>query len=238
MKHKETIFIAAGSSDIGYDIIKQNYDKYNIYTTYYSNTEFYNEIKHTYPNVVIEKRDLRNPKDIQKAISSAIKYFNSIDILINLPAISQFSLFIDISDEEIQNILNINLFSYIYTCKYILPHMLKNNVGKIINISSFLADQGAVCESIYALSKAGINSLTKSLAKEYASSNILINAIAPGYINTKMNQHYSIEDRAECLKNIPLNRFGEVEDITLCINFLIDSKYITGEIININGGWF
>ena len=134
--------------------------------------------------------------------------------------------------------MNINLNSVYFCSKEVLPYMLKRKEGCIINISSIWGETGASCEVAYSTTKAAINGFTKALAKEMGPSNIRINSIAPGIIDTDMNKNLSQEDITKIKEEIPLNKIGVPEDIAKCAKWLIEDTYTTGQIININGGWY
>ena len=116
--------------------------------------------------------------------------------------------------------------------------MINEKDGAIINISSIWGQIGASCESAYAVSKAGIDALTKSLAKELGPSNIRVNSIAPGFIDTDMNNNFTEEEKNEIIEEIPLQKIGKTLDIAKCVEWLINDQYVTGQVIGINGGWF
>ena len=119
----------------------------------------------------------------------------------------------------------------------VLPNMIHNKNGHIINISSIWGEVGASLEVLYSISKAGINGMTKALAKELGPSNIKVNAISPGIIDTKMNNKFSKEEIEQIKQEIPLERIGKTSDISKCVEWLIEDEYTTGQIISINGGW-
>ena len=148
-------------------------------------------------------------------------------------------LFMDSSEEEINEIINTNLMSAIYLSKEVLPHMISRNAGNIINISSMWGEVGASCEVLYSTTKGGINLFTKALAKEMAMSNIRVNAIAPGVIDTKMNSMLDEESRESLKEEIPIGRFGLPSEIGKVAVFLCneDSSYITGQVIRVDGGF-
>lgn len=168
------------------------------------------------------------------------KNFGPVDILINNAGISYFGLFNTMHAEQWQKILKTNLESAINCSHLAIQDMIKNHSGIIINISSIWGNNGASCEVIYSVSKGGLNLFTKSLAKELAPSNIRVNAIACGMIETSMNNIFSRHEKNNIKKNIPLGYFGETQDIAELAFFLASdkSKYITGQIINSDGGWF
>ena len=163
--------------------------------------------------------------------------YNKIDILINNVGISEYKLFTEETDEDWNRVINTNLYSAFVMSQEVIPNMIHHKEGCIINISSIWGIVGASLEVLYSISKAGINGMTKALAKELGPSNIRVNAIAPGIIHTKMNDKFSKEELEQIREEIPLERIGKVEDIAKCVNWLIEDNYTTGQIISINGGW-
>ena len=184
------------------------------------------------------KEDVSSFEGAKKIIDFTLKSFGKIDILVNNAAKSTIGLFMDSSKEEIEGILNTNLLGPLYLSKIAIPHMI-NRKGVILNISSMWGEVGASCEVLYSTSKGGINLFTKALAKEMAPSNIRVNAIAPGVIDTSMNSFLSKEDRENLEEEIPFGRFGSPEEIGKIAVFLCseDSSYITGQIIRADGGY-
>ena len=130
-----------------------------------------------------------------------------------------------------------NLYSVFYMCQEGLKYMIPKKSGSIINISSIWGITGASCESHYSVSKAGIDALTKSLAKELGPSNIRVNSIAPGIIDTDMNKELNNEEIKELKEEIPLGKIGNTIDIAKCVEWILEDSYVTGQIISINGGW-
>ena len=184
------------------------------------------------------KADASISKEMNDAICRAIKEFGKIDILINNAGISEFSLFTDITDEMWQKMINTNLSSAFYASRAVLPSMISRKNGCIINISSMWGEVGASCEVHYSASKAGLIGLTKALAKEVAPSNIRVNCITPGAIDTDMNSHLSVEDIEQIKNETPLGRLGTCEDIVNAMLFLADdgASFITGQVLGVNGG--
>ena len=133
--------------------------------------------------------------------------------------------------------LNNNLYSAFCVTQEVVPNMINNKNGCIINISSVWGMVGASCETIYSIAKAGIDGMTKSLAKELGPSNIRVNSIAPGIIDTDMNKDLREEDIEQIKKEIPLEKIGKTVDISKCIHWLLEDQYTTGQVISINGGW-
>tara|TARA_Y100000590_G_C15718353_1_gene1012674 strand:+ start:2088 stop:2828 length:741 start_codon:yes stop_codon:yes gene_type:complete len=182
------------------------------------------------------KLDVSIEEDVIVVFKKIIERFNTVDVLINNAGITSDNLLITMKTEQWNNVINTNLNGCYYCSKAISRQMIKQKSGKIINISSIIGQVGNKGQSNYAASKAGIIGLTKSLAKELASRKINVNAINPGYINTKMTEDLSNKD--DFLKNIPLNRYGEPSDVAHLACFLASEKsnYITGQTINVDGG--
>lgn len=165
--------------------------------------------------------------------------FGGVDVLVNNAGISHIGLLSDMDVAEWQNIINTNLSSAFYTSKLALPYMLSKKQGKIINISSVWGNVGASCEVAYSASKGGLNTFTKALAKELAPSNIQVNAIACGCIDTAMNQCFSDEERQALTDEIPAGRFGSPEEVAeLVYSIATGHPYLTGQIITLDGGWY
>jgi 3-oxoacyl-[acyl-carrier protein] reductase len=182
--------------------------------------------------------DVSNIKDVERMLEISLDNFNNINILINNAGITRDTLLIRMKEEDWQKVLEVNLTGVFNCIKVISRKMIKQNEGKIINISSVIGISGNIGQVNYAASKAGIIGLTKSVAKELASRNINVNAIAPGFIDTEMTKRLSEEKREEIRGKIPLNRFGTPYDVAELALFLASpsSDYITGQIIVIDGG--
>lgn len=190
-------------------------------------------------NIVIDivKADISIREEANRLVQFALEKYKKIDILINNAGISEYKLFTEETDEDWNRIINTNLYSAFVMSQEVIPNMIHHKEGCIINISSIWGIVGASLEVLYSISKAGINGMTKALAKELGPSNIRVNAIAPGMIHTKMNDKFSKEELEQIREEIPLERIGKVEDIAKCVNWLIEDNYTTGQIISINGGW-
>jgi 3-oxoacyl-[acyl-carrier protein] reductase len=184
------------------------------------------------------KGDVSDYEFSKQMIKTTVEKLGKIDILINNAGISKVGLFMDALPEEWDSVLNVNLIGTINCSHNAVKEMIKQKSGSIINISSMWGNVGASCEVIYSASKGAINSFTKALAKELAPSNIRVNAIAPGVIDTEMNKWLSDEDRKSLVEEIPMMKFGEVDDVGNLVTFLAseNSKYITGQVITIDGG--
>lgn len=164
--------------------------------------------------------------------------FGGVDILINNAGISHIGLLSDMTIEEWNHIVNTNLTSVFSMSKLAIPYMVHQKCGKIINISSVWGNAGASCEVAYSACKGGVNAFTKALAKELAPSNIQVNAIACGVIDTQMNACFSSEERAALADEIPAGRFGRPEEVAaLALQLVTGNEYLTGQVITLDGGW-
>lgn len=188
-------------------------------------------------NVEIYKADVSKREEAKKLVSFAKEKFGEIDILINNAGIDKWQLFTDITDEDWDEIISCNLNSAFYMTQEVVKDMIHNKKGTIINISSIWGITGASCEVAYSVSKAGMDGLTKALAKELAPSGIRVNSIAPGAIMTDMNKNLTNEEIEEVNNQIPLGRFGTPQEVAKCAKWLVEDSYTTGQIISPNGGW-
>lgn len=235
----KTVFVTGGSRGIGACIVKAFSQKgYNVAFTYLNSIEQANMLNKEY-NAFGIQADMSKSSEVDNAVKLTIKNFGRIDILINNAGIDEFCLFTDITDEKWHKMLDTNLSSAFYASRAVLKDMINRKSGVIINISSMWGEVGASCEVHYSVSKAGLIGLTKALAKEVGLSNIRVNCISPGVIDTDMNSHLSNED-IESLKNdTPLGKIGKCEDVCNTALFLAsdDSSFITGQILGVNGGY-
>lgn len=184
------------------------------------------------------KCSVNDSESVKVMIDEIIKEFGRIDILVNNAGITKDGLMLRMTDEDFDRVIDVNLKGTFNCTKYVSKYMLKQKSGKIINISSVVGLSGNAGQINYSASKAGIIGITKSAAKELSSRGITVNAVAPGYVDTDMTKVLSDNIRNEILKNIPLQRMGNVEDISNCVAFLAseDASYITGQVISVDGG--
>lgn len=190
------------------------------------------------PEVVCQciQCDISSPDDINKTLLPAIQNTH-IDILVNNAGISHIGLLQDMTYEEWREVIDTNLTSMYLLSKLVIPSMVRNNEGRIINISSMWGNVGASCEVAYSASKGGVNSFTKALAKELAPSNISVNAIAFGVVDTEMNQFLSEDDRNALMEEIPAGRFATCKEAAkMIVNIANAPSYMTGQIITMDGG--
>lgn len=185
----------------------------------------------------IFKCDVSKRIEVKEMVEFALNKYGKIDILVNNAGISQEKLFTDLTDQDIDIMIDTNLKSVFYVTQEVIKDMINRKEGCIINISSVWGITGGSCEVHYSATKAGIIGMTKALAKEVGPSNIRVNAVAPGAIDTDMNKNLSKSDIEELEKEIPLKRMGTPEDIANTVHMLIQNTYITGEVIKVDGGW-
>lgn len=189
-------------------------------------------------NSICVKADVSVESDVKKMIEFCTENCGFIDVLVNNAGIAQQKLFTDISSGEWEKMIATNLNSVYYTCKYVIPYMVREKCGKIINISSMWGVTGGSCEVHYSASKAGVIGFTKALAKELAPSNINVNAVAPGTVATDMCGGFDEETIEMIKEETPAGRLGTPDDIAETVLFLAGkgADYITGQVIGVNGG--
>lgn len=238
----KVVIVTGASRGIGREIAKKLAIKgYKVVANYNKSENEINNLKKELENqgIAIEciQGDVSKREDAKKITNFALEKFKKIDILINNAGVSQFKEFTQISDQDWNYMINTNLNSVFYMTQEVCFNMIKNKKGCIINMSSIWGLVGSSCEVHYSVSKAGIDAMTKALAKELGPSNIRVNSIAPGIIDTDMNKNLNNEDLKSIKEEIPLERIGKVQDIEKCVEWLIEDQYTTGQIISINGGW-
>ena len=184
------------------------------------------------------KTNVADYNDVQNSVEQVIKAMGKISILVNNAGITRDSLLVRMKKEDWDAVLGVNLSGVFNATRIISPLMMKQREGKIINIASIVGEMGNAGQANYAASKAGVIALTKTTARELASRGVTCNAIAPGFIETAMTQNLSEEVKNLKLSQIPMKMFGQVEDVAAAVVFLSskNAKYITGQVINVNGG--
>lgn len=238
----KTIIVTGGSRGIGKCLV-ENFakDGYNVVLNYNKSEKLARQIKQNLEeeghNIEIFKADVSKKEEVKKLVNFTIKKFGDIDVLVNNAGIARIHLFTDVTEKEWDEIMNTNLKSAFFMIQEVLPNMIHRKEGLIINISSVWGIAGASCEAVYSASKAGLDALTKSLAKELGPSNIRVNSIAPGIVDTDMNSNLDEKIKDELKKEIPLGSIGKPIDIYRCAKWLIEDEYTTGQVISPNGGW-
>ena len=196
------------------------------------------EIEEIGVQVLAVKGDVANFEECENFVKQVIERFGQIDVLVNNAGITKDMLLMRMKKEDFEQVIDTNLVGTFNVTKNVVPYMMKARSGRIINISSIVGISGNAGQTNYSASKAGIIGFTKSLAKEIASRNILVNAVAPGFIETNMTDVLKDDVKQEIAKNIPLKRMGTAQDVANVVKFLAsdDSSYITGQVINVDGG--
>ena len=196
------------------------------------------EIEKIGVQVLAVKGDVANFENCENFVKQVIERFGQIDVLVNNAGITKDMLLMRMKKEDFEQVIDTNLVGTFNVTKNVVPYMMKARSGRIINISSVVGISGNAGQTNYSASKAGIIGFTKSLAKEVASRNILVNAVAPGFIETNMTDVLKQEVKDEIAKNIPLKRMGTPQDVANVVKFLAseDSSYITGQVISVDGG--
>ena len=235
---QKVAIVTGASRGIGREIAKELSEKgYKVIANYNTSKEMAKSLQQENPEIDIFKADVSKREEVKQLVKYVIEKYKKIDVLVNNAGISETKLFTDVTDEDWNKIISNNLYSTFCVTQEVVKNMIHNKNGCIINISSIWGIVGSSCESIYSVAKAGVDGMTKSLAKELGPSNIRVNSIAPGIIDTEMNNCYSAEEIEAIKEEIPLERIGKKSDISKCIEWLIEDEYTTGQIISINGGW-
>ena len=184
--------------------------------------------------------DVGQPDQVESALACVAEQFERVDILVNNAGITRDNLLLRMKEEEWRQVLNVNLDGAFYVTRKVVAGMLRQRYGRVVNIASVVGQMGNPGQANYVASKAGVIGLTKALAREVASRNITVNAIAPGFIETDMTANLKEQVKDQLKAGIPLKRLGTVEDIACGVLFLVskDAGYITGHVLNINGGMY
>lgn len=240
---KKVALITGGSRGIG-KAIAEKFAKngYDLVINYVSDNTDLDAIKEEFKQygseVLMEKADVSNYAECEKMVTAAIEKFGRIDVLVNNAGVTRDNLLMRMKEEDFDKVIEINLKGTFLITKSVIPYMLKKRDGKIINLASVVGVTGNAGQCNYSASKAGIIGFTKSIAKELASRNIRANAIAPGFIDTDMTSILSDEVKDSINVQIPMKRMGTTQEIANVAYFLgcEESSYITGQVINIDGG--
>ncbi len=240
----KTVLITGASSGIGAATAILFAEKgYNVAMNYNSSAAAANMLCSTLSeneNVMTVKADISKINEVEAMVSSVRSKFGKIDILINNAGIAQQKLFNDISQEEWNKMLSVNLTGAYNCTRAVINGMINRKYGAVVNVSSIWGETGGSCEVHYSAAKAGLIGLTKSLAKEVGPSGIRVNCVTPGVIATNINSHLSVEDLNSLADETPLCRLGTAEEVAKAIYFLAsdDASFITGQILGVNGGLY
>ena len=245
MAENKKVLITGGTRGIGKAIVEEfaSNPSYSHITFVYASSDdkakaLVEELKSTGKEILAFKTDASSFEDVQSVVANAIEKMGGLDVLVNNAGITKDNLLLRMSEKDFDDVINVNLKSVFNFSKAVLRTMIKHRKGRIINISSVVGIIGNPGQANYVASKAGVIGFTKSLAKEVASRNITVNAVAPGYISTDMTDNLTEEQKEVLIKNIPLGRVGSTADIAKTVKFLSseDAGYITGQVIVVDGG--
>lgn len=239
----KTVLITGASKGIGANMAIRFAEKgYNVVMNYNNSVQsaliLQRSLKESGYNVIAYKANVKNRLEVDLMIKEALYRFDSIDILINNAGIANQSLITELSEQDWNDIIGVNLTGVFNCTQAVLPHMINQKSGKIINISSMWGEVGASCEVAYSAAKAGVIGFTKALAKEVGPSGITVNCITPGLIETSMNQDLTVEDITAIVEDTPMGRIGSTDDVATAALFLSsdEAQFITGQILGVNGG--
>ena len=243
MGERKVVLVTGGSRRIGKEVAEIYAENgYDVVINYVSDRTDVEGIKKEFEEKKVKclliKADVSNSEDVEKMIEEAIKEFGKIDVLVNNAGITRDTLLMRMSEEDFDKVIEINLKGTYLVTKQVTKYMMKKRQGSIINLASVVGVVGNAGQANYAASKAGIIGFTKSIAKELASRNIRVNAVAPGFIETDMTNILKDEVKENIGNQIPLKRMGTAREVAEVIYFLGTDKssYITGQVINIDGG--
>lgn len=243
MSNGKVTVVTGGASGIGEATVRRLCtDGFKVVINYFSSEAkaeaLASELSFKGFNVMTAKADVSDSTEVNEMIERVAADFGAPYLLVNNSGIAQQKLFTDITDEDWHRMLNVNLTGVFNCSRAVLPYMIHEKNGRIVNISSMWGQVGASCEVHYSAAKAGVIGLTKALAQEVAPSGITVNCVAPGAVETKMMSSFSAEDIDMLCSEIPLMRLGKPDEIASAVSFLASESagYITGQILGVNGG--
>ena len=234
------ILITGATGGIGNALVKKFLSLNGTVLATGTNIDKLDSLKKEFPEINILKFNISEHLKIEEFIENASSQLVGLDILVNNAGITNDNLSLRMKNEEWQKVIDINLSSTFYLCKYAIKKMLKNKYGRVVNITSIVGHTGNLGQSNYAASKAGIVAMSKSLAIEYAKKNITINCVSPGFIQSNMTDKIVESIKAVLTSRIPMSKLGTGEDVSNTVAFLSSdaASYITGETIHVNGGMY
>ncbi len=234
------ILITGATGGIGYALVKKFLSLDGTVLATGTNSEKLDSLKKEFPNLNVLKFDISDHSKVEEFIENVASQMVGLDVLVNNAGITMDNLSLRMKDEEWKKVIDINLTSTFYLCKYAIKKMLKNKYGRIVNITSIVGHTGNLGQTNYSASKAGIVAMSKSLAIEYAKKNITINCVSPGFIQSKMTDKIVENIKAVLTSRIPMSKLGTGEDVSNTVAFLSSdaASYITGETIHVNGGMY
>ena len=234
------ILITGATGGIGNALVKKFVSLEGNVLATGTKTEKLNDLKKNFPNINILKFDISDHSKIEEFIENTSSQLAGLDVLVNNAGINMDNLSLRMKDEEWKKVIDINLGSTFFLCKYAIKKMLKNKYGRIVNITSIVGHTGNLGQANYAASKAAIIGMSKSLAIEYAKKNITINCVSPGFIQSNMTDKIVESIKAVLTSKIPMSKLGTGEDVSNTVAFLSSdaASYITGQTLHVNGGMY
>ena len=230
--------VTGGAKGIGKEIVRElAKEGIKVIAGYNQSEKEAIELKKENINIDIFKADISKRNGAKSSVEYVLKKYGKVDILVNNAGISEYKIFTEETDEDWNRVINTNLYSAFVMCQEVVPNMIHNKSGNIINISSIWGMVGASLEVLYSVSKAGMDGLTKALAKELGPSNIRVNSIAPGVIDTDMNSNLTKQEKNQLKEQTPLGKIGNTKDIAKCVKWLVEDDFTTRQVISVNGGW-
>ena len=238
---RQTVLITGGSRGIGAASVRLFAQRgWNVAFTYLTGKSQAEALAREFPGCLPLSCDVTDRAQVKTAVSQAQTYFGKIEVLVNNAGIAQQKLFTDLTEQDWAQMFDVNVNGIFHCCQAVLPSMIHEHFGKIINISSIWGETGASCEVHYSASKAAVIGLTKALAKELGPSNICVNCVSPGVIATDMNAMHSEDVLKALSEETPLCRIGSPEEVAEAIYYLASpcSNFVTGQVLGVNGGFF
>ena len=234
------ILITGATGGIGNALVKKFVSLEGNVLATGTKTEKLNALKKEFPNINILKFDISDHSKVEEFIENTSSQLAGLDVVVNNAGINMDNLSLRMKDEEWKKVIDINLGSTFFLCKYAIKKMLKNKYGRIVNITSIVGHTGNLGQANYAASKAAIIGMSKSLAIEYAKKNITINCVSPGFIQSNMTDKIVESIEAVLTSRIPMSKLGTGEDVSNTVAFLSSdaASYITGQTLHVNGGMY
>lgn len=233
-----TILITGGTGAIGSAIAQEFSATDDVVITYNSRGEQAGELCARLHCAAV-KMDVSDRASVDAAVEQVMRDYGHIDVLVNNAGISQIKLFTDITQDEWDRMISVDLTGCFNTCQAVIRRMIARRSGAVINVSSVWGVHGASCEVHYSAAKAGVIGLTKALAKEVGASGITVNCIAPGVIDSPMNSaHLSADELNELAEQTPVGRLGRAEEVAHAVRFLVENRFVTGQVLGVDGGFY
>lgn len=233
------ILITGGSRGIGAECVRRFAAEGNVVSFIYNNSDAQAGALSRETGAIPVKADVADSTALRLAIAAAVAKMGGVDVLVNNAGVSLIKLFTDVADEELQHVFNVNLVGATVAAREVAKVMVREHFGRIVNVGSVWGRVGASCEAVYSASKAGLEGLTKALAKELGPSGVTVNCIEPGVIDTEMNSELDEETLRALCDETPLCRIGKVSDVADAVLWLASEKagFVTGQVIGIDGGF-